>query len=182
MINKSKEDQLIRVKKELNSVHRRLNRCNVRIVGLPAGINNLQEIAIKLCQCFGITVQASDIAFAQYTYNSRSVIVKFGDVHIRDKLMKSFFEKCNLKLNDVLLNGVQSRVFINDHLTPDAAKLQNFCKKLLKAKKIKKFRILNSDTCKCKVNIDNVDKEFTDIDLYKEFSDADESGGLLWFN
>lgn len=46
---------------------------------------------------------------------------------------------------------IMKRVFLNDHYSPAAGKLNGMCRKLLKENVIKKFKVLDADKPKAKL-------------------------------
>lgn len=122
-----------------NSLHRRLNRCDIIINGLPAALENLPECVKKIASYCKVAVTDGDINSIFYINQGRSVVAKFNSVKIRDGIMKEYFKTKSLTLADVIGGEILSRVYLNDHLSPAANKLYILAKRLLKQKKILKF-------------------------------------------
>lgn len=138
-------EQISNLELENNRLHRRVNRADIVITGLPSGINNLFEPILSIFSHYKINADAKDINHCIYIQQGRSLLVKFNNVHLRDDLMKAYFKTRSLMLSDVIGTQVAARVYLNDHLTPACNKLQTICRTLRKEGKIAWFRILNGD-------------------------------------
>lgn len=130
---------------ENNGLHRKLNRADIVINGLPAGSDNLLDYVTSIAKFYSIAISKGDIFNVFYINQGRSLIVKFNSVLIRDSIMKEYFKKKDLTLKDVTGRESSSRVYLNDHMTPATGKLNALCKRLLKEKKISKFWLIHSD-------------------------------------
>lgn len=147
--------KLKKLEEENNTLHHRLNRTDVVVSGLPKDISNLEETIKNLCRFYGISVDDRDIQHVCYMNRKQSVLVKFCNVFIRDKLMAEYHKTRSLKLGDVDRSGISTRVFLNDHFGPMASKINFICRQLLKKNKIKKFKIYNADKPKVSITYPN---------------------------
>ena len=134
-------------------LHRRMNRADIVISGLPIGIEDLSQPIIKLRSYFNISISSSVINHVCYINKRKSILVKFNNVSLRDGLMSAYFKTRSLKLMDFFEGNIASRVYLNDHYSPAAGKLNALCRKLLQKKVITKFRILNGDSLKVKLTM-----------------------------
>lgn len=142
---------------ENHVLHRRLNRPDIVIRGLPAGLEDLVVAVVALGAFFNIPIAGHDISHACYINKKGLILVKFNNVFVRDKIMSEYFKTRTLKVSDIIdggvADGVESRVFLNDHYTPAASRLNVACRKLLIDKKIKKYRLFNADKLKAKITL-----------------------------
>lgn len=67
--------------------------------------------------------------------------------------MHEYFKTRSLKLNNFIDGDIDSRVYLNDHFSPAAGRLN--AKKLIRKDVIKKFKILNSDKVKAKITMND---------------------------
>lgn len=140
-----------RLRMENNGLHRKINRPDIVINGLPAGLSNLYQCLEDTCLFYKINITKSDVNNICYINKERSVLVKFNSVLIRDDVMRAYFKTKSLKLSDVMETEISSRVYLNDHLPPATSKLNGICRRLYKEKKILKFVLIHSDIPKARL-------------------------------
>lgn len=143
---------------ENNVLHRRLNRADIVVSGLPAGLNNLISPVVALGSFYKIAVTSQDVNHVCYMNNRRQILVKFNSVFLRDSIMKEYFKTRALKVGDIIEgdgNDIDNRVYLNDHFSPAAAQLNVVCRKLLRQRIVTKFTILNADRLKAKLTLPN---------------------------
>lgn len=71
------------------------------------------------------------------------------------------------------ISDINSRVYLNDNLTPLERKLSYFCRKLKKNNKILKFQLMHNDIPKVKiVTSDGTNKYLTIWECYEEFGET----------
>lgn len=138
---------------ENDILHRRINRANIVLNGLPAALGDLTSAITSLCSFYGINVSNHDIYHICYINNKKLVLVKFNSVSLRDRIMKEYFKTRSLKLCDIIGGQIGSRVYLNDHFSPVASKLNALCRKLKKQKIILKYKILNADRVKASLTL-----------------------------
>lgn len=139
---------------ENNILHRRLNRADFIIGGLPEHLNDLIAVVVALGEFFKIPITANDIHHVCYMHNRKAVLVKFNCVLIRDKVMKEYFRTRSLKVSDILKGDggdINARIYLNDHYSPAAAKLYTICKSMVRKQIVTKFKILNADKLRAKL-------------------------------
>lgn len=78
---------------ENNALHRKLNRADFIIGGLPEGLNDLGAVVIELGLFFKTQVSSHDINYACYIHNKKSVLVKLNSVFLRDSIMAQYFRE-----------------------------------------------------------------------------------------
>lgn len=144
-IEASSHSKFSQLEIENNCLHRRLNRSDIVINGLPPGLNNLHECMSNIASYYDVALSKGDINNIFYINQSRSVVVKLNSVHTRDFIMKEYFKRKTLNLANVIGGEISSRVYLNDHLSPACSKLNLLAKRLLKQKKILKFWLPHSD-------------------------------------
>lgn len=145
---KSNTDSLLL---ENNMLYRRHNRSNIVLRGLPTGLTNLNSTVISLCSFYGVKVFDRDINYVSYMRNNKNILVKFNNVLLRDCVMNNYFKTRSLLVKNVLGGDIMNRVYLNDHFSPAASKLNHLCCKLLRQKTISKFKIINADLVKAKL-------------------------------
>lgn len=159
---KSLENCVAKEVKKLNSINNtlfhRMNRADIVVFGLLPNINDLEKTVTDLCAFYNINISATDIHHTCYFNNNKSVLVRFCNVRIRDRLMAAYNKNRSLKLADIVESDINSRVYLNDHFSPSAARMNSICKRLLKEKKIKKFKIFNGDNPKVSITYENGSK------------------------
>lgn len=153
-VEASTSSKISALEAENNALHRRLNRADFLIGGLPEGLGDLAPAVIAIGAVFNVTITRQDIYHVCYVHKSKQILVKLNSMALRDIIMKEYFKSRTLKLCDVL-NGpgsdITSRVYLNDHYTPAAGQLNSVCMKLRRSKRIAKFKILNGDKARVKV-------------------------------
>ncbi|XP_046803460.1 uncharacterized protein LOC124419115 [Lucilia cuprina] len=144
-IDRSTTEKIAALEDENNMLHKRLNRGDIVVVGLPAGIIDFVDPIIKIGLIYNVPVLPVDINHAFYFKNQKAILFKFNNVFVRDRIMVEYFKTRALKLCDVIGGDIDSRIYLNDHHSPAAGRLNIVCKKLIRKKVISKFRILNGD-------------------------------------
>lgn len=138
-----------------NALHRKFNRCDFLIGGLPEGIADLEAAVISLGAVFNVTITGQDINTACYINNRKKILVKLNSLIKRDNIMKEYFKTRSLKVCDVITDGpgsdLSNRVYLNDHYTPAAGGLNAVCRNLRRLNVVTKFRVLDGDTAKAKL-------------------------------
>lgn len=138
---------------ENNVLHRRLNRGDFIISGLPAGLDNLNSVVLSLGSFFNVVVNPYDINHVCYMSNRKILLVKLNSVSMRDQIMKEYFKTRNLMVKDIIGGEIVSRVYLNDHYSPAASNLNNLCRKMLRQKCISKYKIINADRLKARLTL-----------------------------
>lgn len=136
------------LEKQNRILQRRLNRSNIVINGLPRGIQNIRVPIENIVRHCKISINHVDIQHCCYFAGGKSILVKFNSVQTRDALMASYHKSEPILLCDVYDVEARSRVYLNDHLTPDAAMLAHNCRKLRERKIIHKYKLINGDISK----------------------------------
>lgn len=151
------KEKLQELKLDNESIRRQLYRSDIIIKGLDSKLisstEDLYSTIFKIGSLLEIELGHNDINLCTYIHNKNSVLVKLNSVYKRDQLMKNYFAVQSLTLNQLCKTKAESRVYLNDHLAPIAFKLNYMCRKLLKAHKIKKFRILKKNMPEAKVTL-----------------------------
>jgi len=117
---------------EINKLHKRLNRNDIIISGLPEGLTDLIAPAISIAKHFGINITATEIQQISYIFGKKAILTKFVSANTRDRILTEYFKARNMVLKNVIGGDITSRVYLNEHLSPLANKLNYTCRKLLK--------------------------------------------------
>lgn len=140
-----------------NILQHRLNRNDVIVSGVPKEIKDLDRVILDLCAYYKMNVDVKDFAQIIYIRRNTSILVRFNNTSVRDLLMKSYFQNKKLVLSDIYKcdggDNISNRVYLNDNLTPVAAKLLKTCRSLVKEKKIFSFKMMNRSIPKCRVKV-----------------------------
>ncbi|KAI8116445.1 hypothetical protein CVS40_11489 [Lucilia cuprina] len=149
--NKSTEEfvssKINHLEQQNNSLRRQINRNDVIIYGLSENLSadELYDAVFKIAKFFNLEIDHYDINICTYIRKKKSILVKFNSVYKGDVFMQRYFKAEKLKLCDIIGTDIQSRIYINDNLTPNASKLKYLCRKLLKDGKIVKYKFFNKD-------------------------------------
>lgn len=141
-----------------NIIHRRLNRANVVVAGLPEGITDLVDVVVALGDFYKVALTRHDVHHVCYLYNKKQILIKFNSVFVRDGIMKEYFKTRTLKVCDLIKgdgDDLVNRVYLNDHFSPAASRLNAVCRKLLRLQAIKKFSIINADRLRARLTLLN---------------------------
>lgn len=144
------------LRSEVNSLHRRINRTDFLISGLPDGINDLVSHVIAVGAFYNIELTRRDVNLACYINRKKHILVKLNSASLRDDIMKEYFKSRTLRVCDVLTgpgDDITRRVFLNDHHTPAASRLNFICNKLRRQNIIIKYKIFDGDTVRAKITL-----------------------------
>lgn len=163
-VNSDVNKKLDNTESQNNTLRRRLNRADIVINGLPRGIVDLSVPIIKIGSLCGYSLNCSDLQHCCYFAGGKSVLVKFNSVRTRDLIMASYHRRSGILLSDVINSEGTSRIFLNDHLTPNASKLVYECRMMKKVKKIVKYTLINGDTPKAKITFPDGANKILNLD------------------
>lgn len=133
-VDSSTSSKIASLQDENNVLHKRLNHGDIVVSGLPSGLDNLVDIAIKLCSLYNINVHPADFNHVCYMYNRKAILIKLNSVFLRDSIMKEYYKTRTLKVSDLVDGDIDRRVYLNDHFSPAAGKLNALCRRLLRLK------------------------------------------------
>lgn len=152
-ISASTTSKLSALETENNILHRRLNRGDIVVNGLPSGLNNLSSTVISLCNHYNIRISEQNLNHVCYMSDRKLILVKFNNVNVRDSLMKEYYKTRSLKVKNILGGEIESRVYLNDHFSPAASNLNSLCRKMMRQKIITKFKLINKDKPKAAITL-----------------------------
>lgn len=147
------DDRMSNLETENNLLYMKFNRPDLIINGLPDCLKNVRNTIIDLASFYEISISPQDINLAFYTNNKKSVLVKFNSVFLRDEIMREYFKSIKtqpLKASDFITEPkipvklLDRRIFLNEHYSPAAGKLNAICLKLRHSKLVNKFKIINA--------------------------------------
>lgn len=139
------QDQLKEMERRNQILQRRLYRNDFVINGLPRGIRDIMLPVLKIASLCNVQLNSSDIQHCCYFSGGKSILVKLNSTRLRDQIMANYHRRPPIRLGDVEDNDVRSRIFLNDHLTPDASKLVYMLRKLRERNIIAKYNFINGD-------------------------------------
>lgn len=178
-VDKNHADAIHELQVHHDVTRRRLNRTDIIINGLPAGIKDLYVPVIRIASICNTMLTQSDIQHCCYLSNGKAVLVKLNSVFLRDSIMINYHKKDSILLSDVVPEGVASRVFLNDNLNDATGKLLFMCRRLREQNKIQKFKLFSADRPKAILTfLDGSVKSF-DIQQCANMIDADDGGASL---
>ncbi|KAI8129519.1 hypothetical protein FF38_13125 [Lucilia cuprina] len=170
---------------ENNSLQRQLNRADITLAGIPSKLNSekLIQLVMNIGKHYNIDLSESEINTCCWIQKKKSVLIKFNNIFKRDLIMKKYYENHDLKLshiyktnsatadtNDIEAgetengNEIESRVFLNDNLTKTASRIKYLCRKLMREKKIKKFKLFNWNEPQAKLTFDNGSEKLVNVE------------------
>lgn len=153
-VEASTSSKISALEAENNALHRRLNRADFLLGGLPEGLVDLVPPVIAVGAVFNVAITRQDIYHVCYIHKKKQILVKLNSVALRDNIMREYFKSRTLRVCDVMTgpgSDITSRVYLNDHYTPAAGHLNSICMKLRRINSITKFKILNGDQARVKV-------------------------------
>lgn len=131
----------------------RMNRNDVVISGLPTDLTSLDNIIKNVCTFLKVDIVEGDIINNTYIKNRNAVLVKFGNISKRDKIMSGYYKTKSIKISDVIDGAAHNRIYLNDNYSSLANKLFKICWKLKKDKKVKGFLIINRENLLAKITM-----------------------------
>lgn len=104
---------------ENNMLHRKFNRADFIINGLPNNLIDLSSVIFDLGSFYKIPIVVRDINHVCYINSKRSVLVKLNSVSLRDAIMREYFKTLKsrpLLISDLVpINDVARQ---DDHMAP----------------------------------------------------------------
>lgn len=170
---------------ENNMLHKKFNSTCIVINGLPDCLLNITETVIKLANFYNLEITYHDINQAMYINNKKSLLVKFNCLSIRNDIVNAYFKNLKarpLKAADIVPGSdfpaslLNHRIFINEHYSPAAAKLNSICVKLRKKGIISKYRIINANKPLASLTLPNNVKKELNIDGCAKLLDCAGAG------
>lgn len=180
--NDAKTCTVIKQLEDKNEVlQKRFNRPDIIINGLPRKDIKLTEVVLKIFEFLGVNITIHDLNICCYINNRKCVLIKFNSLVKRDAVMRNYFKKGKIRLDDILNNNSSNNnnsknykerlIYLNDHLTEKGGKLSRLCRDLRKDDVIAKFRILNSDLPRVKIHFkDTSEKIFEYEECFSYFN------------
>ncbi|KNC24264.1 hypothetical protein FF38_12380 [Lucilia cuprina] len=135
----------------------RLNRSDIIITGLSNDLQNLTETVKSLCSYLKVDIMPDDILNVVYIRKRNAVLVKFGRISTRDKIMSQYFQEKSLNRSHVEGGNICTRVYLNDNYSSLAQKFLRICWKLAKDNRITHYSIINRELLKAKLTMPNGD-------------------------
>lgn len=137
-INKSLKNEVGELRDRVRTLEQYTRRCNVEICGIPVTRGeDVQEIVKDVGTALGVPIKEKDIAAAHRipSYNREvvpSIVVQFERRKTRDSWITSFKQKKTLTASEVNRSFAASKVWVNEHLSPEnkilLSKLKKKCK------------------------------------------------------
>lgn len=131
--------KLLNTPDEVYQRDRRLN--NLTIDGIPGDALDIEAVVNKIAVKIGFELATGSIEkymrFKDVKEDgSPAVLIKFKDREVRDAFLVYYLKKKNLKLADLELPNydIDSRIYINEHLSPAAGMVMRKCAELKRKK------------------------------------------------
>lgn len=115
---------------------------DIIISGIPSSISEpkaLRDIVLKIGTVYNIVVRPEDIFQCVRLKRHNQVMVKFGNVFIKDDIMAAYFKTTNLKLHHIMATNIESRVFMNNNYPKPIQRVMFYCQRLKKLNLISKY-------------------------------------------
>ncbi|KNC34051.1 hypothetical protein FF38_09592 [Lucilia cuprina] len=116
-IDSSTTRKITALEVENNILHKRLNRADIVVNGLPDGIDDLLSVAVKIGSIYNVPIGKNDVNHIRYFNKRKSILIKLNS----DEVMKECPKTRSLKVSDVMGGDIALRVYLNDHFSPAAA-------------------------------------------------------------
>lgn len=158
------DNNIDKLEKENYQLQHQLCRNDIIVRGLPKSAKPLDTIC-KIGSIYDVNIEKNDINSCFWLGKDKKVIlVKFCSTIKRDELMQKYFLNLNLRLKQVipyktssekdshtanssknnLPADIDPRIYLNDNLPPTALKIKLICRKLVKNKKIKSYKLIGA--------------------------------------
>lgn len=159
---------------ELDKFKRTARRNDILLSGIPIECTDLRTIFLNICKLLKFEIEPSDISSCFRLGGKNNIIlVKIGSADKRDKLMKSYWAFGKLKLSQVLpALKIESRIFMNDNLSPLMSRMFNYAKVLKKNSVIKSFFVGNGF-----IRVMDANNVATKVFSVREFKEAFSENG-----
>lgn len=149
-VSKSQE-VLSKLQNRINTVEKLSRDLNIEIHEIPESKNeDLVALFKSLCECLQVVVSEGDIKacrrVAKMNANSkrpRNILVTLSSQRLRDAILSATtrFNKAQandrLCLSHISIGGGSSRVYLSEHLSPEAKELHSLARKFSKEKNFK---------------------------------------------
>ena len=125
--NKDQTEETVRVIESLDVLEQYTRKNSVEIHGIPENVyTSTEEVVLKLADVLNVPMAAEDIEIShklKRRNGRKPIIVKFCSHKVKSKLYKARVKLKSVKISDLypgyaLAATKQSRIFINENLTP----------------------------------------------------------------
>lgn len=134
------QDQIVSLQASVEILKQDQLKTNISVAGIPAELmanSNADDIIIKIALKLGVVIEENQ--FTSHTVaNHRFVIAHFHNLHHKQKIMNQLKVGKILCVKDIFANAStnNSRIFVNDHLTPYFNKLYLIARNAKKERKL----------------------------------------------
>lgn len=151
-----------------HALQHRLNRADIVITGLATDLKNLNDTVTSIWTHLKVDIVPGDVLNVMYIKKSTAILVKFGLIAKRDKIMSVYHKAKSLKVSDVVGGSNEGRVYLNDNYSTLANKLSRSCWKLKKETKVKSYSIINREMLRVKITMLNDVVKLINIQEYMD--------------
>lgn len=139
-------NELSVVKRQLLDMQRINNLCCIKIIGVPVSANRGLDIQVvkKIAKHYNVMIEPKDIEFCHRLKGKSQtppIMVRFSSKNIAENIIAKYFRsngETPLKLSNISEENIDSRVYINEHLTQHNMTLLYECARIKRLKLISK--------------------------------------------
>lgn len=152
---KELKSEINRLSNTINNMERSFRLCDIVVSGVPVvdSTRDLQHFVKKLINVLHVNVDQNAESAVSAVFRRRQspkydvppqIVVRLCSKRVRDEIFDRYFAKTNLCLLDIYPElGINSRIFLNEHLSSSDSHIVRSCAILRKQGKIAKYSTRN---------------------------------------
>lgn len=154
------ESKIAELEKKLNANAKQINQekinndrnerlKNIIIYGVPDCTDEeMKSVVDKACKKYDGSFSSNNVKCLRLKKSANNyppILVKFNSKGARDAIFFNYIKKRDLMLTDVMdgANGLDCRIYINEHLMKDDAEIVKKCRELKRENKLQRFFLRN---------------------------------------
>lgn len=134
------QQQVSSLENQMQNFHRLNNLSCLNISGIPKSKDSGHDkaVVLNIAKFYGVSLQPNELLFLRRLVNQHStsippIVVRFSSRNIVEDILAKYYAAASpITLANITTENVASRVYINEHLTTLAFKIQRECLKLKK--------------------------------------------------